>query len=69
MDPMSGCDIRLVFTLPPRENWFQYVRRVYETAINFPYITTLLSTFRLEIIQGTPGLYKYLLHFKILDIS
>ena len=27
--------------IPPRENWFQYVRRVYETAINFPYITTL----------------------------
>ena len=28
--------------IPPRENWFQYVRRVYETAINFPYITALL---------------------------
>ena len=27
--------------IPPRENWFQYVRRVYETAINFPYITAL----------------------------
>ena len=23
------------------ENWFQYVRRVYATAINFPCITTL----------------------------
>ena len=30
-----------MFTLPPRENWFQYVHRVYETAINFPYITAL----------------------------
>ena len=26
---------------PPRENWFQYVRRVYTTAINFSYITAL----------------------------
>ena len=41
MNPMSGCDIRLVFTLPPRENWFQYVRRVYATAINIPCIKTL----------------------------
>jgi len=29
--------------IPPRENWFQYVRRVYATAINFPCITTLPS--------------------------
>ena len=41
MDPMSSFNIRLVFTLPPRENWFQYVRRVYATAINFPCIITL----------------------------
>ena len=27
--------------IPPRENWFQYVRRVYTTAINFPCIGTL----------------------------
>ena len=26
--------------IPPRENWFQYVRRVYATAINFPCIIT-----------------------------
>ena len=25
------------------ENWFQYVRRVYATAINFPCISTLVS--------------------------
>ena len=31
-----------LFTIPPRENWFQYVRRVYLTAINLPYITTLI---------------------------
>ena len=28
--------------IPPRENWFQYVHRVYATAINFPCISTLL---------------------------
>ena len=27
--------------IPPKENWFQYVRRVYTTAINFPCITPL----------------------------
>ena len=27
--------------IPPRENWFQYVCRVYATAINFPCIITL----------------------------
>ena len=27
--------------IPLRENWFQYVRRVYTTAINFPCISTL----------------------------
>ena len=30
--------------IPPRENWFQYVRRVYATAINFPCISTLGGT-------------------------
>ena len=28
--------------IPPRENWFQYVPRVYAAAINFPCIITLL---------------------------
>ena len=28
----------------PRENWFQYVRRIYATAINFPCIITLEKT-------------------------
>ena len=28
--------------IPPRENWFQYVRRVYTTAINFPYLSTFM---------------------------
>ena len=28
--------------IPPRENWFQYVCRVYTTVINFPCIITLV---------------------------
>ena len=28
--------------IPPRENWFQYVRRVCATAINFPCINTMV---------------------------
>ena len=28
--------------IPPRENWFQYVRRVYASPINFPCISTLV---------------------------
>ena len=31
--------------IPPKENWCQYVRRVYTTAINFPCITPLPLTF------------------------
>ena len=31
--------------IPPKENWFQYVRRVYTTAINFPCITPLTVPF------------------------
>ena len=29
MDPMSGCDIRLVFTLPPRDSLLQYEKCVH----------------------------------------
>ena len=32
--------------IPPRENWFQYVRRVY--TINLPCISILLLPFRIE---------------------
>ena len=28
--------------IPPRDNWFQYMRRVYATEINFPCIITLV---------------------------
>ena len=40
--------------IPPRENWFRYVRRVYATAINFPCITFLAKLFFL-INQSTGG--------------
>jgi len=40
MDPMSGCDIRLVFTLPPRDCTLQYKRCVHLWN-NFPCIITL----------------------------
>ena len=42
--------------IPPRENWFQYVRRVYATAINIPCIITLDKTsefIRLYIIRNS----------------
>ena len=40
-DPMSGFDIRLVFTLPPRDSTLQYKRCVHFWN-NFPCITSLL---------------------------
>ena len=44
-----------LFTSSARENWFQYVRRVYATAINFPCITTLGPTL-LQVV-GALGLF------------
>ena len=41
MDPMSGFDIRLVFTLPPRESTLQY-KRCVNLWNNFPCITALI---------------------------
>ena len=41
MDPMSGFDIRLVFTLPPRDSTLQYKRCVHLWN-NFPCIATLV---------------------------
>ena len=43
IDPMSGFDIRLVFTLPPRDSTLQYKRFVHVWN-NFPCITSLLVT-------------------------
>ena len=41
MDPMSGFDIRLVFTLPPRDSTLQYKRCVHFWN-NFPCLTSLV---------------------------
>ena len=41
MDPMSGCDIRLMFTLPPRDSTLQYKRCVHLWN-KFPCIITLV---------------------------
>ena len=39
--------------IPPRVKWFQYVRRVYATAINFPCIITLCETvFKMPLAWG-----------------
>ena len=35
-----------------RENWFQYVRRVYATAINFPCIKTLVRSIEHSVRIG-----------------
>ena len=51
MDHMSGFDICLVFTLPPRDSTLQYKRCVHFWN-NFPFITSLdlaLNLFRLVI--------------------
>ena len=42
MDHMSGCDIRLVFTLPPRDSTLQYKRCVHLWN-KFPCIITLIK--------------------------
>ena len=44
MDPISCCDIRLVFTLPPRDSTLQYKRCVHLWN-NFPCIIALHSHF------------------------
>ena len=43
MDPMSGLDIRLMFTLPPSDSTLQYKRCVHLWN-NFPCIKSLSST-------------------------
>ena len=38
MDPMSGCDIRVVFTFPPKDSTLQYKKYVHLWN-NFPCIS------------------------------
>ena len=45
MDSMSGCDIRLVFTFPPKENTLQYKKCVHLWN-NFPCFSTLSKPMR-----------------------
>ena len=55
MDSMSRCYIRLVFTLPPRDNTLQYKRCVHLWN-NFPCIITLVYSINNEhpyIFTGT----------------
>ena len=40
---MSHPDINSCLQILPRENWFQYVCRVYAIAINYPCISTLVQ--------------------------
>ena len=61
---LSSSDTRLtlmhlfLFTITAqREPWFQYVRREYATAINFPYIITLGATIT-SIVYLISGVYK-----------
>jgi len=54
MDPMSGFDIRLVFTLAPRDSTLQYKRCVHFWN-NFPYITSLIQL-KKQLISEKPSL-------------
>ena len=48
--------------IPPRENWFQYVRRVYATVINFPCIITLCTVVsKVSSYAGNPLAAKIVL--------
>ena len=77
MDSMSGFDIRLVFTLPPRDSTLEYKRCVHLWN-NFPYIISLeditflsaknyffLKTFKtpfIKIILFSKFKYVYIVH-------
>ena len=50
MNPMSGCDIRLVFTLQPRDSTLQYKRCVHLWN-KFPYIITLWEAIKIYFRQ------------------
>ena len=52
MDPMSGFDIRLVFTLAPRDSTLQYKRCVH-LLNNFPCIKSLIRQSSYMVIKPT----------------
>ena len=49
MDPMSGCNIRLVFTLPPRDSTLQYKRCVHLWN-NFPIKVNTASVYNRNVV-------------------
>ena len=59
MDPISGFDIRLVFTLPPRDSTLQYKRCVHFWN-NFPCITSLANSYFFVALN------KYILNYAAL---
>ena len=52
MDPMSGGNIRLVFTLPPRDSTLQYKRCVHFWN-NFLCITSLNQKIQIVVLDGS----------------
>ena len=54
----SDTERTLMHLFPPKENWFQYVRRVCTTVINFPCLTFLNCTMyiwvNLTVYYGIP---------------
>ena len=51
MDFMSGCDIRLVFTFPPKDSTLQYKKCVHLWN-NFPSISTLINSIKINQIKS-----------------
>ena len=51
--------------IPPRENWFQYVRRVYTTAINFPCILILIYSNCINCVLRTEQRLEFQNEFKV----
>ena len=71
MDSMSDCDIRLVFTFPPKDSTLQYKKCVLHWN-NFPCISTLdkiqhlyISIFSLPLIRQTKSFLFCLSHGKL----
>ena len=65
MDPMSGCNIRLVFTLAPRDSTLQYKRWIYFWN-NFPCITFLSKYYLLGMLLP---INEYSVHFTLHSTS
>ena len=49
MNPMSGCDIRLVFTLPPAETVHYSTKDAYTSEITFLALKPIAKVFYIEI--------------------